>query len=63
MKKSFCALALYAFVSTFSLAGCGGSTDEVPPPDVAPTMSEQEQKNYDEQMKMMEEQQKKYNNQ
>ena len=59
MKKSICALALYAFASTFSLAGCGGSTEEVAPPTTAPTMTSEEQKNMEDQMKMMREQQEK----
>ena len=56
MKKLLSALALYAFALLLSVSqsGCGGAK-EVPPPESAPTMTEEEQKNYENQMDKMKE--------
>lgn len=59
MKKLHCALAFSVFSAMLSISqsGCGGS-NEVAPPETAPSMSEEEQKNYESQMEKMKEYQK-----
>jgi hypothetical protein len=44
-------VCLPLFAST--IAGCGGTTEEVAPPAAAPEMSAEEKANYEKQMEMM----------